>query len=193
MRYFRILLSVSTVSTVFTSEPRASSGRFSSIFLSLSAYTWKSPAMLFSTLYFSVTKWFFLLLGEICPDSQTFLSSNTQDREETVLCSKEEWQNCDCRCNGKCKDNLPTHCVAWAVLTHPARNFIFDIILCHPYKSKYDSPQNICLGLFEFSPPPWGGVITYDTVSDHLESLSTSVIKILTACRLNGQCSGLYG
>ena len=34
---------------------------------------------------------------------------------------------------------------------------------------------------------------TYDTVSDHLESLSTSVPEILTACRLNGQCSGLYG
>ena len=33
----------------------------------------------------------------------------------------------------------------------------------------------------------------YDTVSDHLESLSTSVPEILTACRLNGQCSGLYG
>ena len=34
---------------------------------------------------------------------------------------------------------------------------------------------------------------TYDTVSDHLESLSTSVIKILTAGRLNDQCVGLYG
>ena len=33
----------------------------------------------------------------------------------------------------------------------------------------------------------------YDTVSDHLESLSTSVIEILTAGRLNGQCCGLYG
>ena len=33
----------------------------------------------------------------------------------------------------------------------------------------------------------------YDTVSDHLESLSTSVPEILTAGRLNGQCSGLYG
>ena len=33
----------------------------------------------------------------------------------------------------------------------------------------------------------------YDTVSDHLESLSTSVPEILTACRLNGQCFGLYG
>ena len=33
----------------------------------------------------------------------------------------------------------------------------------------------------------------YDTVSDQLESLSTSVIEILTACRLNGQCSGLNG
>ena len=33
----------------------------------------------------------------------------------------------------------------------------------------------------------------YDTLSDHLESLSTSVIEILTADRLNGQCSGLYG
>ena len=33
MRYFRILFSVSTVSTVFTSKPIASSGRFSSIFL----------------------------------------------------------------------------------------------------------------------------------------------------------------
>ena len=32
-----------------------------------------------------------------------------------------------------------------------------------------------------------------NTVSDHLESLSTSVIEILTAGRLNGQCSGLYG
>ena len=32
MRYFGILLSVSTVSTVCTSEPSASSGRFSSIF-----------------------------------------------------------------------------------------------------------------------------------------------------------------
>ena len=34
---------------------------------------------------------------------------------------------------------------------------------------------------------------TYDAVSSHLESLSTSVIKILTAGRLNDQCSGLYG
>ena len=34
---------------------------------------------------------------------------------------------------------------------------------------------------------------TYDTVSDHLESLSTGVPEILTAGRLNGQCSGLYG
>ena len=42
-------------------------------------------------------------------------------------------------------------------ITKPTRNFIFDNILRHPYKSKYDSPQNICLGLFEFSPPPWGG------------------------------------
>ena len=33
----------------------------------------------------------------------------------------------------------------------------------------------------------------YDTVSDHLESLSTSVPEILSAGRLNGQCSGLYG
>ena len=33
----------------------------------------------------------------------------------------------------------------------------------------------------------------YDTVSDHLESLSTSVPESLTAGRLNGQCSGLYG
>ena len=33
----------------------------------------------------------------------------------------------------------------------------------------------------------------YDTVSYHLESLSTSVPEILTAGRLNGQCSGLYG
>ena len=33
----------------------------------------------------------------------------------------------------------------------------------------------------------------YDTLSDHLESLSTSVPEILTAGRLNGQCSGLYG
>ena len=33
----------------------------------------------------------------------------------------------------------------------------------------------------------------YDTVSDHLESLSTSVPEILTAGRLNGQCCGLYG
>ena len=32
-----------------------------------------------------------------------------------------------------------------------------------------------------------------DTFLDHLESLSTSVIEILTACRLNGQCCGLYG
>ena len=37
------------------------------------------------------------------------------------------------------------------------------------------------------------GLACYDTVSDHLESLSTSVIEILTAGRLNGQCSGLYG
>ena len=36
-------------------------------------------------------------------------------------------------------------------------------------------------------------VCGYDTVSDHLESLSTSVPEILTACRLNVQCSGLYG
>ena len=36
-------------------------------------------------------------------------------------------------------------------------------------------------------------ICRYDTVSDHLESLSTSVPEILTACRLNGQCSGLYG
>ena len=35
--------------------------------------------------------------------------------------------------------------------------------------------------------------VIYDTVSDHLESLSTSVPEILTACRLNGQCCGLYG
>ena len=33
----------------------------------------------------------------------------------------------------------------------------------------------------------------YDAVSDHLESLSTSVPEILTAGRLNDQCSGLYG
>ena len=38
-----------------------------------------------------------------------------------------------------------------------------------------------------------GGSSHYDIVSDHLESLSTSVIKILTAGRLNDQCSGLYG
>ena len=37
------------------------------------------------------------------------------------------------------------------------------------------------------------GQAVYDTVSDHLESLSTSVPEILTAGRLNGQCSGLYG
>ena len=42
-------------------------------------------------------------------------------------------------------------------ITKPTRNFIFDIILRQPYKLKYDSPQNICLPLFEFSPPPWGG------------------------------------
>ena len=29
-------------------------------------------------------------------------------------------------------------------------------------------------------------------LSDHLESLSTSVPEILTACSLNDQCSGLY-
>ena len=33
----------------------------------------------------------------------------------------------------------------------------------------------------------------YDALSDHLESLSTSVPEILTAGRLNDQCSGLYG
>ena len=44
------------------------------------------------------------------------------------------------------------------------------------------------------TPPLWSAsASTYDTVSDHLESLSTSVPEILTACRLNGQCSGLYG
>ena len=57
------------------------------------------------------------------------------------------------------------------------------------------------------SPPPWPRhhrgpaqreknrqrAARYDTVSDHLESLSTSVPEILTAGRLNGQCSGLYG
>ena len=41
-------------------------------------------------------------------------------------------------------------------ITKPTRNFIFDIILRQPYTSEYDNPQNICLGLFEFSPPPWG-------------------------------------
>ena len=34
--------------------------------------------------------------------------------------------------------------------------------------------------------------IMYDIVSDHLESLSTSVPEILTAGRLKDQCSGLY-
>ena len=42
-------------------------------------------------------------------------------------------------------------------ITKLTQNFILDNILRYPYKSKYDSPQNICLGLFEFSPPPWGG------------------------------------
>ena len=39
----------------------------------------------------------------------------------------------------------------------------------------------------------FASVSVYDIVSDHLESLSTSVIKILTAGRLNDQCSELYG
>ena len=38
-----------------------------------------------------------------------------------------------------------------------------------------------------------GAVCLYDIVLDHLESLSTSVPEILTAGRLNDQCSGLYG
>ena len=43
--------------------------------------------------------------------------------------------------------------------------------------------------------PDWSSICmsVYDTVSDHLESLSTSVPEILTAGRLNGQCCGLYG
>ena len=33
---------------------------------------------------------------------------------------------------------------------------MFDIILRQPYTTEYDSPQNICLALYEFSLPPWG-------------------------------------
>ena len=61
--------------------------------------------------------------------------------------------------------------------------------------SNYQVPifiSKLALGLLA----PQSGALTisaYDTLSDHLESLSTSVPEILTADRLNGQCSGLYG
>ena len=52
---------------------------------------------------------------------------------------------------------------------------------------------SVCPWYFQISILSGSLVALYDTVSDHLESLSTSVIEILTAGRLNGQCSGLYG
>ena len=57
-------------------------------------------------------------------------------------------------------------------------------------KCQAEGNKNKTMGLFWETARNY---ISYDTVSDHLESLSTSVPEILTADRLNGQCSGLYG
>ena len=58
---------------------------------------------------------------------------------------------------------------------------------------KQDNQSQLSCAVYLYHMPCTIWPVPYDTVSDHLESLSTSVHKILTACRFNGQCSRLYG